>query len=94
MPERRARLDDGTRQLTGARGLESDVEEAWARDVDGLILCSPRTDPRDALAAVGDTPLVVINGPRFSSRAESQWHAAAGWSVVVIDHRPFGIAIQ
>jgi len=26
--------------------------------------------------------LVVINGPRFSSRAESQWHAAAGWSVV------------
>ncbi len=26
--------------------------------------------------------LVVINGPRFSSRAESRWHAAAGWSVV------------
>ncbi|GAB3702138.1 S-methyl-5'-thioadenosine phosphorylase [Mariniluteicoccus flavus] len=26
--------------------------------------------------------LVVINGPRFSSRAESQWHAAQGWSVV------------
>lgn len=26
--------------------------------------------------------LVVINGPRFSSRAESKWHAAAGWSVV------------
>jgi 5'-methylthioadenosine phosphorylase len=26
--------------------------------------------------------LVVINGPRFSTRAESQWHAAAGWSVV------------
>lgn len=26
--------------------------------------------------------LVVINGPRFSSRAESQWHADAGWSVV------------
>lgn len=26
--------------------------------------------------------MVVINGPRFSSRAESQWHAAAGWSVV------------
>ena len=24
----------------------------------------------------------MINGPRFSSRAESQWHAAAGWSVV------------
>lgn len=26
--------------------------------------------------------LVVINGPRFSSRAESQWHAAAGGTVV------------
>ncbi len=26
--------------------------------------------------------LVVINGPRFSSRAESQWHAAQGWSIV------------
>lgn len=26
--------------------------------------------------------MVVINGPRFSSRAESAWHAAQGWSVV------------
>jgi 5'-methylthioadenosine phosphorylase len=26
--------------------------------------------------------LVVVEGPRFSSRAESQWFAAAGWSVV------------
>jgi 5'-methylthioadenosine phosphorylase len=26
--------------------------------------------------------LVVINGPRFSTRAESRWHADAGWSVV------------
>jgi 5'-methylthioadenosine phosphorylase len=26
--------------------------------------------------------LVVINGPRFSSRAESLWHAAQGWSIV------------
>lgn len=26
--------------------------------------------------------LVVINGPRFSTRAESRWHAAAGWTVV------------
>ena len=26
--------------------------------------------------------LVVINGPRFSTRAESRWHAAQGWSVV------------
>lgn len=26
--------------------------------------------------------LVVINGPRFSTRAESEWHAAQGWSLV------------
>lgn len=32
--------------------------------------------------------LVVINGPRFSSRAESAWHAAAGWDVVGMTGMP------
>ncbi|WP_040161212.1 S-methyl-5'-thioadenosine phosphorylase [Nigerium massiliense] len=32
--------------------------------------------------------LVVINGPRFSSRAESRWHAAAGGSVVGMTGMP------
>ena len=32
--------------------------------------------------------LVVINGPRFSSRAESQWHQQAGWSVVGMTGMP------
>lgn len=32
--------------------------------------------------------LVVINGPRFSSRAESQWHAAQGWSLVGMTGAP------
>ena len=32
--------------------------------------------------------LVVINGPRFSSRAESQWHASQGWSVVGMTGQP------
>ena len=40
-----------------------------------------QADSADWPAVDGGT-LVVINGPRFSSRAESQWHAAAGWSVV------------
>ncbi|MEA4945034.1 MAG: S-methyl-5'-thioadenosine phosphorylase [Propionicimonas sp.] len=47
------------------------------------------------LAAADDhTPLtdggtlVVINGPRFSTRAESQWHAAAGGSVVGMTGAP------
>ncbi len=32
--------------------------------------------------------LVVVNGPRFSSRAESQWHQQAGWSVVGMTGMP------
>jgi len=41
-----------------------------------------------AAAAAGDWPvtdggtMVVIEGPRFSSRAESRWYASAGWSLV------------
>ncbi|MGH8891403.1 MAG: S-methyl-5'-thioadenosine phosphorylase [Acidothermaceae bacterium] len=38
-------------------------------------------------AADGGT-LVVIQGPRFSSRAESQHHAAAGWSIVGMTGQP------
>ncbi len=32
--------------------------------------------------------LVVVNGPRFSSRAESESHAAAGWSIVGMTAMP------
>ncbi|MFD7550609.1 S-methyl-5'-thioadenosine phosphorylase [Streptomyces sp. NPDC059816] len=32
--------------------------------------------------------LVVIEGPRFSTRAESLWHAAQGWSVVGMTGHP------
>lgn len=32
--------------------------------------------------------LVVINGPRFSSRAESQWYRAQGWSIVGMTAQP------
>jgi 5'-methylthioadenosine phosphorylase len=32
--------------------------------------------------------MVVINGPRFSSRAESRWHAAQGWSLVGMTGQP------
>lgn len=45
-------------------------------------------------SASGETPLidggtlVVINGPRFSTRAESEWHAAQGWSVVGMTGMP------
>ncbi len=39
-------------------------------------------DPQD-----GGT-LVVVNGPRFSTRAESRWHGAQGWSVVGMTGAP------
>jgi 5'-methylthioadenosine phosphorylase len=42
---------------------------------------------RDWPAVDGGT-LVVVQGPRFSSRAESQLHAAAGWSIVGMTGQP------
>ena len=32
--------------------------------------------------------LAVVNGPRFSTRAESAWHAAQGWSLVGMTGQP------
>lgn len=54
------------------------------------------TGRRAALAAargrdwepVDGGTLVVIEGPRFSTRAESRWHAAQGWSVVGMTGHP------
>ncbi|MBP2705423.1 S-methyl-5'-thioadenosine phosphorylase [Microbispora sp. RL4-1S] len=32
--------------------------------------------------------LVVVEGPRFSTRAESQWYQAAGWSIIGMTGHP------
>ncbi|MFC8501163.1 S-methyl-5'-thioadenosine phosphorylase [Pedococcus sp. NPDC057267] len=40
------------------------------------------------LPVVEDGTLVVVNGPRFSSKAESAWHQAAGWSIVGMTAMP------
>jgi 5'-methylthioadenosine phosphorylase len=47
----------------------------------------------DAARAAGESAvaagaLVVVNGPRFSSRAESLWHQQAGWTVVGMTGMP------
>ncbi|MEO3976163.1 S-methyl-5'-thioadenosine phosphorylase [Streptomyces sp. CAU 1734] len=42
---------------------------------------------RDWEAVDGGT-MVVIEGPRFSTRAESRWHSGAGWSVVGMTGHP------
>ena len=47
-----------------------------------------------AAGAAGELPvvdggtLVVVNGPRFSTRAESLWHQAQGWSVIGMTGMP------
>lgn len=38
--------------------------------------------------AVDGGTLVVINGPRFSTAAESRWHAEQGWSIVGMTAMP------
>ncbi len=44
---------------------------------------------RDSGLTVEDAgTLVVVNGPRFSSRAESLWHQQAGWTVVGMTGMP------
>ncbi|MFD9077735.1 S-methyl-5'-thioadenosine phosphorylase [Streptomyces erythrochromogenes] len=35
--------------------------------------------------------MVVVEGPRFSTRAESRWYAAAGWSVIGMTGHPEAI---
>lgn len=48
---------------------------------------------RRALTAADETivdtaTMVVIEGPRFSTRAESQWYAAQGWSLINMTGHP------
>jgi 5'-methylthioadenosine phosphorylase len=44
---------------------------------------------RDAgMTAHDGGTMVVVNGPRFSTRAESRWFAAAGWNVVGMTQYP------
>lgn len=71
-------------------------------DGEGPVVHVPMSDPYcprgrqavlDAGASLGEPvvdsgTLVVINGPRFSSRAESRWHAAAGGTVVGMTGMP------
>jgi 5'-methylthioadenosine phosphorylase len=47
-----------------------------------------RSATEAGLPVVPEGTLVVINGPRFSSEAESAWHQAAGWSVVGMTAMP------
>lgn len=78
------------------------VDRTWGREhtvYDGAQVA--HVSPADPYCAVGRKvvaagtgeivdggTMVVINGPRFSTRAESQWHAAQGWSLVGMTGAP------
>ena len=79
------------------------MDRTWGRphtvyDATGAVVHVSFGDPycpRGRRAVVGARDdvvdggtLVVVNGPRFSSRAESVWHAAQGWSVVGMTGQP------
>lgn len=51
----------------------------------GVVVEAARSAGKEV--ADGGT-LVVINGPRFSSKAESAWHQQAGWSVIGMTAMP------
>lgn len=48
----------------------------------------------EATPLVDGGTLVVINGPRFSTRAESRWHAASGGTVVGMTGMPEAIVAR
>ena len=77
------------------------VDRTWGRDHtvydEAPVVHTSAADPycpigRAAVIAAGNVvpegTMVVINGPRFSTRAESLWHAAQGWSVVGMTGAP------
>jgi 5'-methylthioadenosine phosphorylase len=49
------------------------------------------TAASDGWDPVDGSTLVVIEGPRFSTRAESQWYAAQGWTLVGMTGHPEAI---
>jgi 5'-methylthioadenosine phosphorylase len=94
----RAELEPGTVVVP-----DQVVDRTWGRphtvfDATGAVVHVSFGDPycpRGRRAVVGARDdvvdggtLVVVNGPRFSSRAESAWHAAQGWSVVGMTGQP------
>jgi 5'-methylthioadenosine phosphorylase len=80
------------------------VDRTWGRghtvyDEDGPVVHVGFADPycprgRETVLGAGEGELVdggtlvVINGPRFSTRAESVWHASQGWSLVGMTGQP------
>ncbi|GAB3651117.1 MTAP family purine nucleoside phosphorylase [Glycomyces tarimensis] len=59
--------------------------EPYDRRLRGVLL---EAAAEVGVAAHDGGTVVVVNGPRFSSRAESAWHRTAGWHVVNMTQSP------
>ena len=82
-----------TSSSTGRRAGIADLRRARARctcpsPTPTARACPPRWPRRDGVRAGGT--MVVIEGPRFSTRAESQDYAAQGWTLVNMTGAPRG----
>jgi 5'-methylthioadenosine phosphorylase len=53
----------------------------------GLVLAASATSGPAGAVHVGGT-VVVVQGPRFSTRAESNWYRSAGWQVINMTQYP------
>ncbi|MFC9592823.1 S-methyl-5'-thioadenosine phosphorylase [Streptomyces sp. NPDC056944] len=78
---------DGERRADGAQPRVVHVTFADPYCPDGRRAAVKAARGRDWEPVDGGT-MVVVEGPRFSTRAESRWHAAAGWSVVGMTGHP------
>jgi 5'-methylthioadenosine phosphorylase len=59
--------------------------EPYCRDLGRALLAAAA---EEGIEAVDGGTVVVVQGPRFSTRAESRWFAACGWDVVNMTQYP------
>jgi 5'-methylthioadenosine phosphorylase len=70
-------FDEGPHHLT--------LPDPYDEDLRQRLL---RAAHRAGLAVVDGGTVVVVNGPRFSTRAESRWFRAQGWDLVNMTQHP------
>ncbi|MEK6229810.1 MAG: S-methyl-5'-thioadenosine phosphorylase [Actinomycetota bacterium] len=69
----------------GPQTTHVSAADPYCPDLRGTLLACAR---ELGIQVVGSGTVVVIQGPRFSTRAESRWFAQAGWDVVNMTQYP------
>lgn len=86
LPDQLVDRTSGRTQTFYERGaVHVEFAEPYCRAVQQAVLRSA-ADRGEAVRSGGT--MVVIEGPRFSTRAESRWYAAQGWSLVNMTGHP------